>query len=683
MPRLFARYLTFSLSLGLGAVASRPARCDELLVGATERYKTIQEAIEASTNGDVIKVSAGKYAEAIDFKGKEITVVALAGPDATTIDAGSVTPQAPAVQFKTSENPKAVLENFTITKGTGTGSPTTAGGGIYILNAAPTIRGCKITANSAIKGGGVYIQGILTVGAESFGATLEDCEISANTSLPSAGVAGGGLHVLLTGTGAAEVAIRRTKIQGNFVRTQSSAVQGGGVYIGGSNAKGKVTLTECSVSENVMGATATQTTSTNGEGGGIYISTVAVVIDGGDVSNNLALNGGGIAITQTTLGASSLISNLLVQGNTALGAGGGGGFYFPASITTRITLRNVTISQNKSGSGGGGGMYMDSGGPIMESCKFIENSSAQDGGAIRSKYTVKTKCDATLFLKNTAVGAGGAIYISSATTGACTYSNCIFANNKCANGGGGIMNRIGTTYPQKFFFCTFYGNETTSGVGGFQYYDTTCAATLMNCILWGNRPNDYDPDATKATMITYSDVDIPILGGDGMLNEDPLFVKPTQNPPDLHLQLASPVVDSGGGEDAEMKLIVTDFEGNPRVPAVDPLDMGAYEYDKDPEVKLKFVRGVCRHPQLTGWSYGGITIADPIYLLRWRFAGFFPEPGCLKACDADDSGAVDLADAVYLLDYLFKGGPAPMAPFPEIGFDVLADELSCTTGIVE
>src|SRR5512145_2121537 len=132
MPRLFTRCLTFSLFLCLGAIAGRPARGDELLVGATEQFKAIQEAIDASSNGDVIRVSAGKYAEAIDFKGKEITVTAPSGADATTIDAGSVTPKVPTVQFKTNESPKAILEGFTVTKGAGTGTPT-AGGGIYIL----------------------------------------------------------------------------------------------------------------------------------------------------------------------------------------------------------------------------------------------------------------------------------------------------------------------------------------------------------------------------------------------------------------------------------------------------------------------------------------------------------------------------------------------------------------------
>jgi predicted outer membrane repeat protein len=677
MPRLFARHRM--LSLVFVFVSLRPARGDELLVGATERYKTIQEAIDASSNGDVIRVGAGKYAEAIDFKGKEIVVTATAGAEATTIDAGAV--KVPAVLFKTSETGKTVLENFTITNGTGTGSPT-AGGGIYILNAAPTIRGCKITKNTAIKGGGVFIQGILTVGTTYFGATLEDCEISENTSLPSAGVAGGGLHVLLSGTGAAEVAIRRTIISKNFVRTQSSACQGGGAYIAGTNTKGKVTLTDCVVTENVMGATAENTTSTNGEGGGLYLSTVAIVIDGGEVSSNLALSGGGICLYNQ--GLTSSMSDLLIQGNTALGAGGGGGIYLPASTTSRLTLKNVTISGNTAGSAGGGGMLINAGGPILQSCKFIGNTSGESGGAIRSVQTIKAKYDATLFLANTAAVAGGAIYISSSTTAACNYSNCIFAGNKCPSGGAGIMNKIGTAYAQKFFFCTFYGNETTSGVGGFQFFDAASAAILANCILWGNKPNDYDPTASKATMITYSDVGIPALTGDGMINEDPLFVKPTQDPPDLHLQLASAAIDAGGGTDAEMKSIVADFDGNPRVAtAEEPLDMGAYEFNKNPVVKQKFVRGVCRHPQVKGWSYGGITIADAIYLLRWRFAGYYPEPGCVKACDADDSGSIDLADATYILAYLFLDGPVPKAPFPELGFDVLGDDLPCATGITE
>ncbi|MBI4607255.1 MAG: hypothetical protein HY721_35265, partial [Planctomycetes bacterium] len=50
-------------------------------------------------------------------------------------------------------------------------------------------------------------------------------------------------------------------------------------------------------------------------------------------------------------------------------------------------------------------------------------------------------------------------------------------------------------------------------------------------------------------------------------------------------------------------------------------------------------------------------------------------PGCLDAADADDSGVLELTDAVFLFSHLFLGGPAPPAPGAEAcGPDPTAEE---------
>ncbi|TSC75620.1 MAG: Regulator of chromosome condensation [Parcubacteria group bacterium Gr01-1014_31] len=50
---------------------------------------------------------------------------------------------------------------------------------------------------------------------------------------------------------------------------------------------------------------------------------------------------------------------------------------------------------------------------------------------------------------------------------------------------------------------------------------------------------------------------------------------------------------------------------------------------------------------------------------------------CLDAADANDNGGVTSADADYVLAYLFRGGPAPAAPYPAKGNDSTADSLNC------
>lgn len=72
-----------------------------------------------------------------------------------------------------------------------------------------------------------------------------------------------------------------------------------------------------------------------------------------------------------------------------------------------------------------------------------------------------------------------------------------------------------------------------------------------------------------------------------------------------------------------------------------------------------------------------MSISDPIYLLEYLFRGG-PVPPCEDSADANDDGSLDVADAIKILLYLFAGGsiPPPSPPGPA-GFDPTLDELGC------
>ncbi|MGB5105229.1 MAG: PQQ-dependent sugar dehydrogenase [Candidatus Zixiibacteriota bacterium] len=53
-----------------------------------------------------------------------------------------------------------------------------------------------------------------------------------------------------------------------------------------------------------------------------------------------------------------------------------------------------------------------------------------------------------------------------------------------------------------------------------------------------------------------------------------------------------------------------------------------------------------------------VTISDAVYLINYIFAGG-PAPSPLSAGDSDCNGIVTISDAVYLINYIFSGGPAP------------------------
>ena len=82
-------------------------------------FETIQSAIEAASNGDVVLVApnsenGGPYIENINFMGKAITVMSSAGPEETTIDGGA---KGVVVRFIKKEGPDSILEGFTIRNG--------------------------------------------------------------------------------------------------------------------------------------------------------------------------------------------------------------------------------------------------------------------------------------------------------------------------------------------------------------------------------------------------------------------------------------------------------------------------------------------------------------------------------------------------------------------------------------
>ena len=73
---------------------------------------------------------------------------------------------------------------------------------------------------------------------------------------------------------------------------------------------------------------------------------------------------------------------------------------------------------------------------------------------------------------------------------------------------------------------------------------------------------------------------------------------------------------------------------------------------------------------------GKVDIADAIWIINELFRGG-PPTVCADAADANDDGVRDAADAVYLINYLFTAGPAPTSPFPDCGADPGADPTTC------
>ena len=55
---------------------------------------------------------------------------------------------------------------------------------------------------------------------------------------------------------------------------------------------------------------------------------------------------------------------------------------------------------------------------------------------------------------------------------------------------------------------------------------------------------------------------------------------------------------------------------------------------------------------------GDISISDAVYIISFIFSGG-PAPALPCLGDADGSGAITISDAVYLIGFIFGGGPTP------------------------
>jgi parallel beta-helix repeat protein len=176
-------------------------------------YATIQAAIDASEDGEVVVVLPGTYRESINFIGKAITVQSTNPGDPDVVDATVIQgmdPGRPVVTFARGEAEASTLAGFTIrfvSPYSGLELSPCCGGGIYVREASPTIRDNRVVGHEE---GAVYL-------VES-GAKLTNNRIIDNTSSEP-----GGAIVVNCYT-------RSPVITGNLFEN-NSAPFGGAIYI--------------------------------------------------------------------------------------------------------------------------------------------------------------------------------------------------------------------------------------------------------------------------------------------------------------------------------------------------------------------------------------------------------------------------------------------------------------------
>jgi predicted outer membrane repeat protein len=384
-------FLTGILGLSLAQAASGTTRT--VCPDGSGNYFTVQAAINASVNGDVIELCDATYAgdgnRDIDYIGKAITVRSQSGnPQACVIDCGGAPHR--GFSFHTGEGGGSVLQGVTIRNG----ARPPEGGGIHCDGASPTIDNCILQGNFCLGG---YGAGLF---CRNSAPTLTDCAFRGNGD--GREIAGGGMACV---AGSSPVLTRCT-----FEANRAQA-GGGGLFCADHSSP---TLTACTFSGNAVDPYA------GCLGGGLFCWNYAspALVDC-VFSDNSAGSGGGVA-GQTN--CDPLMTNCAFSGNHS---GGGGGAYFWYLCVPR--LDGCTFDGNRAdlnGGGYGGGLFCNASSPILTSCTFTGNGASIDGGGIHL-YQSSPTLDRTIIAFSTS---GAAVYCygsgSTPTLGCCdVYGN--------------------------------------------------------------------------------------------------------------------------------------------------------------------------------------------------------------------------------------------------------------------
>jgi hypothetical protein len=288
-------------------------------------FSTIQEAINASINGDTVIVASGTYYENINFRGKNIVLTSyyIINEDVSYISSTIINGSQPAhpdtascVLIVSGEDSSAILQGFTLTGGTGTkwidehGAGTyVEGGGVLIAYSTPTIKNNLIINNEAIR----TSSGVTSAGGGGIRAGDERPTIINNIITSNSGMYGGGIVLNYTGAYVKNNIVYNNKVYQAVAGAPTFG--GGGIWINSNFAFNKPNFLE---NNTIVGNSSSGTGSgAAGKGGGVLVWTTTVQAKNNIIYNNNQTTGTQIALVSG--GLLNLTYSLVEGGWTGTG----------------------------------------------------------------------------------------------------------------------------------------------------------------------------------------------------------------------------------------------------------------------------------------------------------------------------------------------------------------------------
>jgi predicted outer membrane repeat protein len=440
---------------------------------------SIADAVAAAADGDTVEIACGAWSEHGLVITRGVTLRgATANPACVVIDGGG---QGRVLDVAGASGP-VVLENLTISGGLVEGAFfDAAGGAVRVENAALTINDCAIRGNTAVIGGGVAVrQGTLKVHGTVF---------EANAASDETWAAGGGIWCRES-----DGYVRESAFLGNtaFSANPDNPGDAGGLFMNGS----RLQVATCLFVGNSTGGGAGALYSVERDsayvfnctfrendakwGGAMFIENASAHVDSGVIENNTAQAGAGVVIGRT---GSPLFTDTVFRNNSATSRGGA-----VETTASRPVFRGCSLVHNSAGNQGGGA-YVTGPTVAWESCLFAGNTAGLQGGG--------------LFLALVAADVTG----------------CTFAGNGAPEGGGLHAASSG----QVTMGTTIIAGSSE----GEAFSKSDYITTVVTCSdFHGNAGGDWTGGLAA------------LLGVDGNINADPLFIDPAVG--DYRLEPESP-----------------------------------------------------------------------------------------------------------------------------------------------
>ena len=521
----------------------------------TDPFATIQTAIDSSSDGDTVLVTAGAYVESIDFNGKNIVVGSylLLYPDSLSLVSETIIDGDNTLRPVKIDNGKII--GFSVLNGYP--SEGIDYGSSISVNNTCEISYCLI--NTSYNG---YVLGFWQI---------DSVNIDHITLNPAQNTTGDGMVWNEPGNGQS-IIIKNSYIVPADISEYSEQSEGWEVSISYCASTNEFTAynddsTNITVNPffcNVVGGDFSLGSNSPligadenganmgalGVGCGIvnqvlnvptdYVTIQEAIdasIDGDTVLIHPGIYEGAYLYNKninlfsfySTTGDTGYISNTIIDGDDD-----GCTLMIYGNIDESTRISGFTI-QNGTGCvyGQGGGLYIE-GSPVVDNLVIKDNNALLNGGGIcvnlNSSPTFRD-----LIVKNNTGELGAGIYVTGSTI---DMQNCVISNNSANSKGGGVFIAHATS-GTNLANVTITGNTAAESGGGIYCEDSS--PSLVNSILWNNLPEEIYI-YSDTVIVAYSDIQGG-WEGTGNIDSDPLFCNPDSG--DYALAENSPCVGTG------------------------------------------------------------------------------------------------------------------------------------------